>query len=128
MCICVTDEDEKPPVMTPEVIIVNDIHAHTCIDNRIYCPTETKPPSPYLSEHEKNEPMRRRDNVFSRLQQSLTRRKRNSSDFGEEGSQLHTFHAGHLEKKSVVSLPSSISQHQSTETMIADDPRRFFSE
>ncbi|XP_035206871.1 uncharacterized protein LOC118181785 [Stegodyphus dumicola] len=64
MCICVTDEDEKPPVMTPEVIIVNDIHAHTCIDNRIYCPTETKPPSPYLSEHEKNEPMRRRDNVF----------------------------------------------------------------
>lgn len=30
----------------------------------LYCPRETKPPSPYLSDYDKEEPIRRRDNVL----------------------------------------------------------------
>lgn len=39
---------------------------------------------------------------------------------------MQTFHGGHLDKKSIVSLPSSISPHQSTEAMIGGDiPRKY---
>ncbi|CAL1288955.1 unnamed protein product, partial [Larinioides sclopetarius] len=121
MCIIVPDEDEKPPEIAyqnpPEVITMTNPY----IDD-LYCPRETKPPSPYLSDYDKEEPIRRRDNVLVRLQHSLTRRKRScDADRGmDEGSQLQTF--GTLDKKGGVSLPTSISQHQSMETMIADDP------
>ncbi|GFY75564.1 uncharacterized protein TNIN_312851 [Trichonephila inaurata madagascariensis] len=116
MCIIVPDEDEKPPEIAyqnpPEVITMTNPY----IDD-LYCPRDTKPPSPYLSDYDKEEPIRRRDNVLVRLQHSLTRRKRNV-DADRGGDELQTF-----DKKGGVSLPTSISQHQSMETMIADDPR-----
>nr|XP_042894831.1 neural cell adhesion molecule 2-like [Parasteatoda tepidariorum] len=125
MCMCPSDEDEKPHVMTPEVITMANY-----VDNQLYYPRD-KPPSPsYIGDQEKDEPLRRRDNVFVRLQHSLTRRKKGSdlTKISEE-SQIHAFHSNPLEKKNFVQLPDAISQHISTETMIADDPHnRWYSD
>ncbi|GIY13131.1 uncharacterized protein CEXT_722711 [Caerostris extrusa] len=124
MCIIVPDEDEKPPEIAyqnpPEVITMTNPY----IDD-LYCPRGDKTTISYLSDYDKEEPIRRRDNVLVRLQHSLTRRKRSCEVDRRQrrGSQLQTF--GTLDKKSGgVSLPTSISQHQSMETMIADDPVR----
>ncbi|KAG8192101.1 hypothetical protein JTE90_027748 [Oedothorax gibbosus] len=122
MCIIVPEEDEKPSEISyqnpPEVITMTNPY----IDD-LYCHRDSKPPSPYLGEYEE-EPVRRRENVLVRLQHSLTRRKRNGGDAGsDESCQMQTF-GSPLDKKSVVSLPSSISPHQSTEMMIAEDPRK----
>lgn len=47
---------------------MSEIQTH--IENQIYCPSE-KLSSPYLSEHEKSEPTRRKDNVFVSISKML---------------------------------------------------------
>lgn len=47
---------------------MSEIQTH--IENQIYCPSE-KLSSPYLSEHEKSEPARRKENVFVSISKML---------------------------------------------------------
>nr|XP_042894824.1 hemicentin-1 isoform X1 [Parasteatoda tepidariorum] len=59
-CICTSDEEEKPTVMTPEVITMASF-----IDNQLYKQRDKSPTSSYPGDLDNNEPLRRRDSIFA---------------------------------------------------------------